>query len=95
MVIVVGHLVVDPAERAAYLAGCAEVVRAARATEGCLDFSLGADLVEEDRVTVLERWTSRAAVERFRGSGPDDGQRAAIRSASVAEYEVTEVRPLT
>ena len=40
MVIVAGHLVVDPEERDDYLSGCVEVVRQARRTPGCLDFSL-------------------------------------------------------
>ena len=33
-VIVAGHLIVDPAQRDDYLAGCVEVVRQARTTAG-------------------------------------------------------------
>lgn len=88
MIIVTGHLVVDPADRDAYLADCAEVVRAARATDGCLEFALSADLVDPARVLVLERWRTRAALEAFRRDGPDDATRARIVSADVAEHEV-------
>ena len=35
MVIVAGHLLVDPDERAAYLEVCREVVEQARRTDGC------------------------------------------------------------
>jgi quinol monooxygenase YgiN len=95
VVIVAGHLVVDPEERDDYLAGCVEVVRQARRAPGCLDFSLSADLLEPGRVNIFERWESVAAVQAFRGSGPSDEQGAAIRSASVAEYDIGDERSLT
>jgi quinol monooxygenase YgiN len=95
VVIVAGHLVVAPEQRAIYLAGCVPVVERARATPGCLDFSLAADPVDPGRITVFERWESRAAAEAFRGTGPSAEQAAALLSASVAEYGVVDVRPLT
>ena len=94
MVIVAGHIVIDPQERDAYLSGCVEVVRQARRAAGCLDFALSADLVDPGRVNIFERWESQAAVEAFRGSGPSDEQGAAIRAASVAEYDVEGERSL-
>lgn len=94
MVIVAGHLIVDPAERAAYLEGCAGVVAAARDAAGCLDFAIGGDLLDPGRVNVFERWESQEAVEAFRGSGPSDEQGAALVSGSVAEYDVTDERQL-
>ena len=95
MVIVAGHLIVDPRRRDEYLAGCAEVVAKARAAAGCLDLSIGADLVDEGRINVFERWESQAAVAPFRGDGPDDEQTAMIKAASVAEYEVSGSRSLS
>ena len=94
MVIVAGHLVVDPQRRANYLAGCLEVVRQARQTPGCLDFALSADVLEPGRINVFERWESQAAVEAFRGSGPSDDQAETIVSASVSEFDVTDERTL-
>jgi len=94
VVIVAGHLVVDPEERDEYLAGCVEVVRQARRAPGCLDFSLSADLLEPGRVNIFERWESVAAVQAFRGSGPSDEQGAAVRTASVAEYDISDQRSL-
>jgi quinol monooxygenase YgiN len=95
VVIVAGYSIVDPAERDDYLSGCVDVVRQARRTPGCLDFSLSADLVEPGRINVFERWESQAAVEAFRGSGPSDEQSAAIVSAAVAEYDVAGQRSLS
>jgi quinol monooxygenase YgiN len=94
MVIVAGHLVVEPQKRASYLEICIGVVEQARGAPDCLDFAISADLVEPGRINIFERWESREAVEAFRGSGPSDEQQAAILSASVAEYGVGDVRSL-
>ena len=95
MVIVAGHIMVDPSQRDDYLSECVDVVREARASACCLDFALSADLIDPDRINILERWESQAAVEAFRGSGVDGEQGAAIATASVAEYDVRTTRTLT
>lgn len=95
MVIVAGHINVEPADRQSFLAGCEEVVRAARAADGCLDFAIGADLLDPGRINIFERWESQSAVEAFRGSGPDAEQGAAIVSAAVAEYDTAATRQLS
>lgn len=94
-VIVAGHLIVSPADRAAYLAGCVDVVRRARSSDGCLDFAISEDCLDTSRINVYERWESQAAVEAFRGSGPSTEQQATIESAEVAEYGVLERRALS
>jgi quinol monooxygenase YgiN len=95
MVIVAGHLIVDRNRRDDYLTGCVTVVEQARATPGCLDFAITADLLDASRVNVFERWDSQEAVTRFRGSGPSDEQAVAMVSATVCEYDVTNERKLT
>ncbi|WAC55595.1 putative quinol monooxygenase [Gordonia sp. SL306] len=95
MLIVAGHITVDPDQREIYLAGCVRVVEQARRTSGCHDFIIDPDLLDSGRINIFERWESQADVEAFRGGGPSDDQGAAIRSASVTEYEIGEVRPLS
>ena len=95
MVIVAGHLIVDPDEREAYLEGCREVVELARRTDGCLDFALSADVVDPRRINIFERWESHDAVEAFRGDGVSDEQAATILSARVCEYGAVEERALS
>jgi quinol monooxygenase YgiN len=95
MVIVAGHLIVDPEERDAYLEGCREVVELARRTDGCLDFAITADLLDPARVNVYERWDSQDAVEAFRGDGVQGELAAAIRAAQVSEYGAVEERVLS
>jgi quinol monooxygenase YgiN len=94
MVIIAGHLLVAAEQRDAYLADARPVIEAARASDGCLDFSLTADLVDQERIVVFERWDSRQAVDAFRGSGPSADQAAAILGGSVSEYGVRAARPL-
>jgi len=91
MLIVAGHLIVDPTEREAYVAGCRAVVEAARAAEGCLDFSITADLVEPGRINVYERWEAEEPLLAFRGSGPSGDQQAQILDADVERYEISAV----
>jgi quinol monooxygenase YgiN len=94
MVIVAGQVTVEPRQRESYLAGCVSVVEGARGTAGCLDFAITADLIDPGRVNIIERWESQAAVEAFRRSAPRNRQGAAMLSASVAEYEIADVRHL-
>jgi quinol monooxygenase YgiN len=90
VIIVAGALTVDPEQRDAYLEECVSVVSAARRAPGCLDFALSSDLLEPGRINVYERWSSDEDLQRFRGSGPDDGQFAALLNIDVAEYAVAE-----
>jgi hypothetical protein len=59
-----------PDQRGAFLHGCVEVIEQARNAPGCLDFALTADLLTAGRINVFERWESAAAVQSFRGDGP-------------------------
>ena len=94
MLIVAGHITVEPQQRESYLAGCISVVEQARRAAGCLDFAITADLIDPGRINIFERWESQSAVDTFRGSGPSNEQGAAMVSASVAEYDIADVRPL-
>ena len=94
MVIVAGHITVEPQQRESYLADCVSVVEKARGRAGCLDFAITADLIDPGRVNLFERWESQAAVEAFRRAAPATGKARQMLSASVAEYDIADVRPL-
>lgn len=93
MIVVTGHLEVDPDLRERHLALSAEAVRQARRAPGCLDFAVSADPVETDRVNVAERWRDRASLDAFRGEGEGDEITALIRAAHLVELEVPEDGP--
>jgi quinol monooxygenase YgiN len=65
MVIVAGHITVDPEQRESYLAGFVRVIEKARRADGCLHFAITADLIDPGRVNLFERWESQAAVKAF------------------------------
>jgi quinol monooxygenase YgiN len=94
MVIVAGHITVEPQQRESYLAGCVSVVERARGAAGCLDFAITADPINPGRVNVFERWESQAALNTARGNAPGFEQAEAMLSVSVADYDVADVRPL-
>jgi quinol monooxygenase YgiN len=95
MVIVTGWLRVAAGDRERYLETCRPVVELARPTPGCLDFSLSADLVDDERINILEMWESVAAVEAFRGDGSSDDQEEMIIDAHVEQHEVASTIGLT
>ena len=88
MIIVAGHIRVSVESRSAFLEGSAEAVRMAREEPDCIDFSVSADCVDEERVNVSECWQNRSALMSFRGEGPTDEHSAQIISAEANEFEV-------
>jgi quinol monooxygenase YgiN len=73
MLIVCGHLVLDPEDRDAHVMASVSAVRLARQAPGCLDFAVSADPVDPTRVNVFERWAGPEDLDAFRASGgPDD-----------------------
>jgi quinol monooxygenase YgiN len=95
MVIVAGHIAVEPQQRESYLAGCVSIVERARGAAGCLDFAITADPIDLGRVNLFEHWESQAAVKSFRSSAPSNKQRATMLSASAAPPDRTTSKPTT
>ena len=91
MLIVAGHLVVDPADRDAFLTESARAVALAREAAGCLDYAVTADTLDPRRVNVFERWESEAALLAFRGAGPPGEMAARILDADVHRYVIASV----
>lgn len=95
MIIVSGWLRVSAEQRDGYLGNCRDVIVAARAAPGCIDFHVAADPLDDERINVFEQWASVAALEAFRGSGPTGDQQAAIITAHVEQHEIATTTPLT
>ena len=93
MLIVAGHLLVDPADRDALVAESAEAVAQARVAPGCLDFAVSADPLDQRRVNVFERWESEEALLAFRGAGTSGEMAARILDADVRRYVIASVEP--
>jgi len=52
-------------------------------------------LIDPGRVNLFGDWESQTAVNAFRRRAPRNKQGAAMRSASVAESDIADVRPLS
>src|SRR2546429_90979 len=90
MVIVAGHITVEPQQGESYLSGCVRIVEQARRAVGCLDVAICADLVDPRPFNIFERWEPQAALETFRSSGPDTEQRRTMLTVSVQEYDIAD-----
>jgi quinol monooxygenase YgiN len=88
MIIVSGRLYVKAGMRETFLAGSREAMVAARRAEGCHDFVVAADPLEDDRVNVYEAWDSDETLEAFRGSGMSDDLSSLIERAQVRRHVI-------
>ena len=91
MLIIAGHLVLDSADRQAYLDLIHDVTRQSRATEGCLDFVQSADPLDPTRVNVFERWSAEEAMIAFRELDQSEVQLPPIVDADVKRYVIASV----
>lgn len=88
MIIVAGHLIVEQNRRDEFLEKSKDAVLAARDNSDCLDFSVTADLVTQDRVCIYERWKDQESLSSFRGNGPGEDLSSLILGAEINEFNV-------
>ena len=91
MLIIAGSLIVDPADRAAFLAANSDVVGLARQAAGCLDFVQAADPLDPRRINIFERWDSEDDLLAFRGAGQPASDSPPILSANVKRFVISAV----
>lgn len=92
MLIIAGHVTVDPARRDEFVAAHLDLVQRARRAPGCLDVAITADPVDPARVNNFERWESEEALGAWRAvaDAPDTG--IAFTGNDVLKFSVTDVR---
>jgi len=93
MIVVLGIIEVEAADRERYLAEKAPQVTATRAEAGCLDYAFGADADDPGRVRLVERWEHMADLEAHISalSASPAPERPPVPSRTVA-IEVLEAR---
>lgn len=74
MIIIAGHLLVEPAERDAYVAAHRDLVTRARAFDGCLHVAITADSVDPARIDNVEVWRDVDALDSWRGQADAPGR---------------------
>ncbi len=63
MIVVAGHLTIDPAQREAARSAIEEAVTATRAEPGNVDYRFSTDLDDPDRFNIIEVWESESAMD--------------------------------
>lgn len=91
MIIIAGYLSVDPAQRDRYVAEHQDLVRRARAFDGCVDLAITADPVRDDRVNNLEVWESEKVLEAWRAISASPVLDIAIVGGQMRRYDATDV----
>jgi quinol monooxygenase YgiN len=85
VIIIAGHWRTRAAvERDAAVAAFVAMVEKARRQDGCLDFSIGADPVDPERVNVFECWRDPPALKAWRKIAR--APKVALRDARVNLY---------
>lgn len=93
MIIVNGHLTIDPAQRDAAEAAIADAVAATRAEPGNVDYRFSADLADPNRINMVEIWEDQAAIDAHMGTEHLAAFMAAIGpcvagSVSITSYDI-------
>lgn len=99
MLIISGHIEVEPSERDEFIAERVDDIKASRAEDGCLDYALSADPVDPGRVLIFERWESQdhLATHLQRVMAPSDAAPAPRTQAKghvIIQHEIASSGPL-
>jgi len=97
MIVVLGIIEVDAADRSRYLAEKVPQVAATRAECGCLDYAFSADSDDPGRVRLVERWERMADLEAhvaaLSASTAPERPPVPSRTVAVDVLEARAVRP--
>jgi quinol monooxygenase YgiN len=99
MIVIAGHVVLDPARREQAEAAAREMMCETRKEEGCISYTFSADLEQAGRFRIFEEWESDAALAaHFASPHMARFQQAVgglgVREMKVQRYEVSQVAPL-
>lgn len=99
MIVIAGHVALDPAQREPAMAAAREMMGETRKEKGCISYSFSADLEEPGRFRIFEEWESDEALRaHFASPHMARFQQAVgglgVREMAVQRYEVAKVGPL-
>lgn len=100
MIVIAGHIEIDPNKRDEAISAAVELMRETRKESGCIAYAFSADLIDSGSFRIFEQWESAEALAahmisphmaRFQGVVPALG----LRGMSLQRYEVSSVGPLS
>ena len=99
MIVIAGHVVLDPAQREPAVTAAREMMAETRREAGCISYTFSADLDEPGRFRIFEEWESDEALRaHFASPHMARFQKAVgglgVREMNVQRYDVAKVGPL-
>jgi quinol monooxygenase YgiN len=99
MLVIAGHIRLDPAKREDALRAALAVMEATRREAGCVSYTFSADLADAGKFWIFEEWESPAALAaHFQAPHMAAFQKAVgglgVREMAIQRYEVSSVGPL-
>jgi len=99
MIVIAGHVLIDPKQREKAEAAAREMMRETREEKGCISYAFSSDLEEAGRFLIFEEWESDEALRaHFASAHMARFQQAVgglgVREMKVQRYEVASVGPL-
>jgi quinol monooxygenase YgiN len=99
MIVIAGHVALDPAQHENAVAAAREMMRETRREAGCISYTFSADLEARGRFRIFEEWESDDSLRaHFASPHMARFQKAAsglgVREMKVQRYEVSKVGPL-
>ena len=99
MIVIAGHVVLDPKQREKAEAAAREMMSETRKEQGCISYTFSADLEEPGRFQIFEEWEGDEALRaHFASPHMARFQQAVgglgVREMKVQRYEVSKVGPV-
>jgi quinol monooxygenase YgiN len=94
MVIIAGYVLVDEGQRDAYVEAHGDLVKRARAFEGCIDLAITADPVDRRRVNNIEVWASAQALDAWRAEANPPQTGIELADMQVRRFNAEDGGPL-
>ena len=99
MLVIAGHIRIDPAKRPLAEDAAREMMQATRREAGCLAYVFSADLGDPGLFHLFEEWESQAALEAHFASPHMAAFQAAVgglgvKRVAIQRYEVSSVGPV-
>lgn len=99
MLVIAGHVQIDPAMREQAIAAAVEMMEATRREEGCISYVISADLTDPGSFRIFEEWESAEALDAHFATPHMAKFQAAmggfgVRELKVQRYEIAGVATL-
>lgn len=99
MIVIAGHVRLDPAHREPAIAAAREMMEATRQEKGCISYTFSADLEEPGCFRIFEEWEDDAALAAHFGAPHMAAFQKkvggfGVKEMAVQRYEVAKVGPL-